>query len=98
MTLIHFSFCSAFILGLTGLALNRSPILSILLCLEGMLLMSMDGIVLTPLHLTIYLSSMMLYIMLPFAAPEAATGLSLNSDHYTTHGTDKLFSLNLLEC
>ncbi|KAK2810761.1 hypothetical protein Q5P01_000354 [Channa striata] len=38
MTPIHFTFSSAFILGLTGLAFHRTHLLSALLCLEGIIL------------------------------------------------------------
>ena len=38
MTPTHFTFSSAFILGLMGLAFHRTHLLSALLCLEGMIL------------------------------------------------------------
>ena len=38
MTPTHFTFSSAFILGLMGLAFHRTHLLSALLCLEGIIL------------------------------------------------------------
>lgn len=38
MTPAHFTFSSAFILGLIGLAFHRTHLLSALLCLEGIIL------------------------------------------------------------
>lgn len=38
MTPTHFSFTTAFILGLMGVAFHRTHLLSALLCLEGIML------------------------------------------------------------
>nr|ADM35730.1 NADH dehydrogenase subunit 4L [Xenopus laevis]QEQ13431.1 NADH dehydrogenase subunit 4L [Xenopus laevis]QEQ13444.1 NADH dehydrogenase subunit 4L [Xenopus laevis] len=98
MTLIHFSFCSAFILGLTGLALNRSHLLSALLCLEGTMLSMYVGLCIWPTSTMSFSFSLIPMLMLTFSACEAATGLALMVATTRTHGTDKLFSLNLLQC
>nr|YP_009700542.1 NADH dehydrogenase subunit 4L [Xenopus lenduensis]QEQ13613.1 NADH dehydrogenase subunit 4L [Xenopus lenduensis] len=98
MTLIHFSFCSAFILGLTGLALNRSHLLSALLCLEGTMLSMYVGLCIWPTMTMSFSFSLIPMLMLTFSACEAATGLALMVATTRTHGTDKLFNLNLLQC
>nr|YP_009700529.1 NADH dehydrogenase subunit 4L [Xenopus itombwensis]QEQ13600.1 NADH dehydrogenase subunit 4L [Xenopus itombwensis] len=98
MTLIHFSFCSAFILGLAGLALNRSHLLSALLCLEGTMLSMYVGLCTWPTMTMSFSFSLIPMLMLTFSACEAATGLALMVATTRTHGTDKLFSLNLLQC
>nr|NP_443406.1 NADH dehydrogenase subunit 4L [Zenopsis nebulosus]YP_010948215.1 NADH dehydrogenase subunit 4L [Zenopsis conchifer]WMI35282.1 NADH dehydrogenase subunit 4L [Zenopsis conchifer]BAB70334.1 NADH dehydrogenase subunit 4L [Zenopsis nebulosus] len=98
MTPIHFSISSAFILGLMGLAFHRTHLLSALLCLEGMMLSLFIALSLWALQLdaTGYASSPML--MLVFSACEASAGLALLVATARTHGTDRLQSLNLLQC
>nr|YP_009240319.1 NADH dehydrogenase subunit 4L [Galaxias platei]AMO26376.1 NADH dehydrogenase subunit 4L [Galaxias platei] len=98
MTPVHFSFTSAFVLGLMGLAFHRTHLLSALLCLEGMMLSLFIALSLWTLQLdaTGYASAPML--LLAFSACEAAAGLALLVAAARTHGTDRLQSLNLLQC
>nr|BBB04386.1 NADH dehydrogenase subunit 4L [Talismania antillarum] len=98
MTPAHFSFSSAFILGLMGLAFHRTLQLSALLCLEGMMLSLFIALSLWALQLetTGYSSAPML--LLAFSACEASAGLALLVATARTHGTDRLQSLNLLQC
>nr|YP_001994413.1 NADH dehydrogenase subunit 4L [Bathyprion danae]BAG49353.1 NADH dehydrogenase subunit 4L [Bathyprion danae] len=98
MTPSHFSFSSAFILGLMGLAFHRTHLLSALLCLEGMMLSLFVALSLWALQLetTGYSSAPML--LLAFSACEASVGLALLVATARTHGTDHLQSLNLLQC
>nr|YP_010887279.1 NADH dehydrogenase subunit 4L [Hapalogenys kishinouyei]WJJ44385.1 NADH dehydrogenase subunit 4L [Hapalogenys kishinouyei] len=98
MTPVHFTFSSTFILGLTGLAFNRTHLLSALLCLEGMMLSLFIGLSLWALQLnaTNFSSSPML--LLAFSACEASAGLALLVATARTHGTDRLKNLNLLQC
>nr|NP_443627.1 NADH dehydrogenase subunit 4L [Zeus faber]YP_010390235.1 NADH dehydrogenase subunit 4L [Zeus faber]QNM99566.1 NADH dehydrogenase subunit 4L [Zeus faber]UPV69491.1 NADH dehydrogenase subunit 4L [Zeus faber]BAB70321.1 NADH dehydrogenase subunit 4L [Zeus faber] len=98
MTPTHFSVSSAFILGLMGLAFHRTHLLSALLCLEGMMLSLFIALSLWSLQLDAagYSSSPML--MLAFSACEASAGLALLVATARTHGTDRLQSLNLLQC
>nr|WNH21382.1 NADH dehydrogenase subunit 4L [Lucania parva] len=98
MTPIHFTFSSAFMLGLAGLAFHRTHLLSALLCLEGMMLSLFIALSLWTLELnsTNFASSPM--ILLAFSACEASAGLALLVATARTHGTDNLQSLNLLQC
>nr|NP_795776.1 NADH dehydrogenase subunit 4L [Galaxias maculatus]BAC58181.1 NADH dehydrogenase subunit 4L [Galaxias maculatus] len=98
MTPVHFTFTSAFVLGLMGLAFHRTHLLSALLCLEGMMLSLFIALSLWSLQLdsTGYSSAPML--LLAFSACEAAAGLALLVATARTHGTDHLQSLNLLQC
>nr|NP_739680.1 NADH dehydrogenase subunit 4L [Diplacanthopoma brachysoma]BAC23224.1 NADH dehydrogenase subunit 4L [Diplacanthopoma brachysoma] len=98
MTPTHFAFSSAFTLGLTGLAFHRTHLLSALLCLEGMMLSLFIALSLWTLQLdsTEYSTSPML--LLAFSACEASAGLALLVATARTHGTDRLQSLNLLQC
>nr|YP_138261.1 NADH dehydrogenase subunit 4L [Bombina fortinuptialis]AAT07842.1 NADH dehydrogenase subunit 4L [Bombina fortinuptialis] len=98
MTLMHFSFCSAFILGLTGLAFHRTHLLSALLCLEGMMLSLFLGLSLWSSQMSSISFSLAPMLILTFSACEAGTGLALLVATTRTHGTDNLHNLNLLQC
>nr|YP_010960361.1 NADH dehydrogenase subunit 4L [Synchiropus atrilabiatus]WNH37725.1 NADH dehydrogenase subunit 4L [Synchiropus atrilabiatus] len=98
MTLINFSFMSAFILGLTGLSFNRTHLLSALLCLEGMMLSLYLAFSLWALTLDATNFSSAPMFLLTFSACEAGTGLALLVATARTHGSDHLKALNLLQC
>nr|YP_009364605.1 NADH dehydrogenase subunit 4L [Dolichopteryx minuscula]BAX25343.1 NADH dehydrogenase subunit 4L [Dolichopteryx minuscula] len=98
MTPVHFSFTSAFILGLMGLAFHRTHLLSALLCLEGMMLSLFIALSLWSLQLETTNYSTAPMLLLAFSACEASTGLALLVATARTHGTDRLQSLNLLQC
>nr|WNH23811.1 NADH dehydrogenase subunit 4L [Aprion virescens] len=98
MTPVHFTFSSAFILGLTGLAFHRTHLLSALLCLEGMMLSLFIALSLWTLQLGTTHFSASPMLLLAFSACEASAGLALLVATARTHGTDHLQSLNLLQC
>nr|QAT19489.1 NADH dehydrogenase subunit 4L [Hoplias malabaricus]QAT19496.1 NADH dehydrogenase subunit 4L [Hoplias malabaricus] len=98
MTPVHFSFSSAFILGLTGLAFHRTHLLSALLCLEGMMLSLFIALALWALQLEVMAFSTAPMLLLAFSACEASAGLALLVATTRTHGTDRLQNLNLLQC
>nr|YP_001293468.1 NADH dehydrogenase subunit 4L [Siganus fuscescens]YP_003127089.1 NADH dehydrogenase subunit 4L [Siganus unimaculatus]YP_009029589.1 NADH dehydrogenase subunit 4L [Siganus guttatus]YP_009058833.1 NADH dehydrogenase subunit 4L [Siganus canaliculatus]YP_009107485.1 NADH dehydrogenase subunit 4L [Siganus vulpinus]AZJ16621.1 NADH dehydrogenase subunit 4L [Siganus sutor]UFH80662.1 NADH dehydrogenase subunit 4L [Siganus luridus]UFH80675.1 NADH dehydrogenase subunit 4L [Siganus rivulatus]WHN6326 len=98
MTPVHFTFSSAFVLGLMGLAFHRTHLLSALLCLEGMMLSLFIALSLWTLQLGATNFSASPMILLAFSACEASAGLALLVATARTHGTDHLQSLNLLQC
>nr|YP_009029563.1 NADH dehydrogenase subunit 4L [Siganus puellus]AHB14406.1 NADH dehydrogenase subunit 4L [Siganus puellus] len=98
MTPVHFTFSSAFMLGLMGLAFHRTHLLSALLCLEGMMLSLFIALSLWTLQLGATNFSASPMILLAFSACEASAGLALLVATARTHGTDHLQSLNLLQC
>nr|AJA05885.1 NADH dehydrogenase subunit 4L [Nibea coibor] len=98
MTPVHYAFSSAFILGLTGLAFHRTHLLSALLCLEGMMLSLFITLSLWTLQLNSTNFSTAPMLLLAFSACEASVGLALLVATSRTHGTDRLQSLNLLQC
>uniref|UniRef100_A0AAN0LJ00 NADH-ubiquinone oxidoreductase chain 4L n=1 Tax=Araiocypris batodes TaxID=3113020 RepID=A0AAN0LJ00_9TELE len=98
MTPVHFSFSSAFILGLMGLAFHRTHLLSALLCLEGMMLSLFIALALWTLQFETMNFSTAPMLLLAFSACEASTGLALLVATARTHGTDRLQNLNLLQC
>nr|AIZ03165.1 NADH dehydrogenase subunit 4L [Mobula tarapacana] len=98
MTPIHFTFSTAFILSLLGLALNRSHLLSALICLEGMMLSLFVAISLWSTTMAAPICSLAPMILLTFSACEASSGLALLVATARTHGSDTLKNLNLLQC
>nr|YP_009572117.1 NADH dehydrogenase subunit 4L [Johnius borneensis]QBI38041.1 NADH dehydrogenase subunit 4L [Johnius borneensis] len=98
MTLVHYVFSSAFILGLTGLALHRTHLLSALLCLEAMMLSLFIALSLWTLQLGATSFSAAPLLLLAFSACEASVGLALLVAASRTHGSDRLQSLSLLQC
>nr|NP_839819.1 NADH dehydrogenase subunit 4L [Amia calva]AAR16098.1 NADH dehydrogenase subunit 4L [Amia calva]BAB40750.1 NADH dehydrogenase subunits 4L [Amia calva] len=98
MTPVHFSFSSAFILALMGLAFHRTHFLSALLCLEGMMLSLFIALSLWSLQLEATTHAATPMLLLAFSACEASAGLALLVATARTHGTDRLQSLNLLQC
>nr|YP_010389678.1 NADH dehydrogenase subunit 4L [Upeneus sulphureus]UPT34452.1 NADH dehydrogenase subunit 4L [Upeneus sulphureus] len=98
MTPVFFAFSSAFILGLLGLAFNRIHLLSALLCLEGMMLSLFIAFSVWALQLDSTSASTTPMLLLAFSACEASAGLALLVATARTHGTDRLQSLNLLQC
>nr|YP_010614449.1 NADH dehydrogenase subunit 4L [Chitala chitala]ARO75730.1 NADH dehydrogenase subunit 4L [Chitala chitala]WAS32728.1 NADH dehydrogenase subunit 4L [Chitala chitala] len=98
MTPMHFTFSSAFILGLMGLAFHRTHLLSALLCLEGMMLSLFIATALWSLQLESIAYSAAPMLLLAFSACEASAGLALLVATARTHGTDHLQNLNLLQC
>lgn len=98
MTPVHFSFSSAFILGLIGLAFHRTHLLSALLCLEGIILSLFIALALWAMQFESTSFSTAPILLLAFSACEASTGLALLVATARTHGTDRLQNLNLLQC
>nr|WNH22461.1 NADH dehydrogenase subunit 4L [Citharichthys spilopterus]WNH37985.1 NADH dehydrogenase subunit 4L [Paralichthyidae sp.] len=98
MTSVQFAFSSAFLLGLIGLAFHRFHLLSALLCLEGMMLSLFLALSLWTLQLNSTCFSATPLFLLAFSACEAGTGLALLVATARTHGTDRLQSLNMLQC
>nr|YP_009058884.1 NADH dehydrogenase subunit 4L [Rhodeus lighti]AIM58830.1 NADH dehydrogenase subunit 4L [Rhodeus lighti] len=98
MTPLHFSFSSAFTLGLMGLAFHRTHLLSALLCLEGMMLSLFIALALWTLQFESTNFSTAPMLLLAFSACEASTGLALLVATTRTHGDDRLQNLSLLQC
>nr|YP_005089121.1 NADH dehydrogenase subunit 4L [Ehirava fluviatilis]BAL43656.1 NADH dehydrogenase subunit 4L [Ehirava fluviatilis] len=98
MTTAFFSFSAAFTLGLVGLTLRRTHLLSALLCLEGMMLSLFVALSLWTLQMEATNFSGAPLILLAFSACEASTGLALLVATSRTHGTDRVEAFNLLQC
>nr|YP_007375004.1 NADH dehydrogenase subunit 4L [Neoscopelus macrolepidotus]BAM74819.1 NADH dehydrogenase subunit 4L [Neoscopelus macrolepidotus] len=98
MTPTHFTFSSAFLLGLMGLGFHRTHLLSALLCLVDMMLSLFIALSIWALQLGATGYSAAPMVLLAFSACEASAGLALLVATARTHGTDRLQSLNLLQC
>nr|YP_010126033.1 NADH dehydrogenase subunit 4L [Hippocampus nalu]QKV49106.1 NADH dehydrogenase subunit 4L [Hippocampus nalu] len=98
MTPTHFTFSATFMLGLAGLTFHRKHLLSALLCLEGMMLSLYMALSLWTLQINSINLSPAPMMMLAFSACEASAGLALLVATSRTHGTDRLQTLNILQC
>nr|YP_003345419.1 NADH dehydrogenase subunit 4L [Robinsia catherinae]YP_010956713.1 NADH dehydrogenase subunit 4L [Xenoconger fryeri]WMY89806.1 NADH dehydrogenase subunit 4L [Xenoconger fryeri]BAI53219.1 NADH dehydrogenase subunit 4L [Robinsia catherinae] len=91
-------FSMMFIMGFSGLALQRKHLLSALLCLESMMLAIYIIMALWSFNTGSSMFSLGPMVLLTFAACEAGMGLALLVATSRTHGTDLLKNLNLLQC
>nr|YP_010276488.1 NADH dehydrogenase subunit 4L [Omobranchus fasciolatoceps]UHY39621.1 NADH dehydrogenase subunit 4L [Omobranchus fasciolatoceps]URH13677.1 NADH dehydrogenase subunit 4L [Omobranchus fasciolatoceps] len=98
MLITQFSFSSAFMMGMAGLAFTRTHLLSALLCLEGMMLSLYIALTLWTLTLSSMNFSSAPILLLAFSVCEASAGLALLVATVRTHGSDRLQTLNLLQC
>nr|BBI37580.1 NADH dehydrogenase subunit 4L [Trimma cana]BBI37690.1 NADH dehydrogenase subunit 4L [Trimma cana] len=98
MTPAQFTFSTAFMLGLGGLTFHRTHLLSALLCLEGMMLSLFLGLSFWALEMNSMNLSASPLLLLAFSACEASAGLALLVATARTHGSDKLMTLNILQC
>nr|YP_009685837.1 NADH dehydrogenase subunit 4L [Fundulopanchax filamentosus]QDV92708.1 NADH dehydrogenase subunit 4L [Fundulopanchax filamentosus] len=98
MTLTLFTFASMFMLGLAGLTFHRTHLLSALLCLEGIMLSIFIALSLWTLQLDSNNFSASPLLLLAFSACEASVGLALLVATARTHGSDRINTLNLLQC
>nr|YP_010515087.1 NADH dehydrogenase subunit 4L [Narcine timlei]UXL87073.1 NADH dehydrogenase subunit 4L [Narcine timlei] len=94
----HFIIISTFMFSLMGLALNRSHLLSALICLESMMLSLFISIALWTMMMNSTSWTISPMILLTFSACEASSGLALLVASTRTHGSDQLKNLNLLQC
>ncbi|YP_337788.1 NADH dehydrogenase subunit 4L (mitochondrion) [Saccoglossus kowalevskii] len=86
------------ILATLGLALNRSHLLSALLCLELLLISSFAGVALWANMTSNFPLLPASLLLITFSACEASAGLGLLVSISRTHGSDLIRSLNLLQC
>nr|YP_187591.1 NADH dehydrogenase subunit 4L [Astropecten polyacanthus]BAD86699.1 NADH dehydrogenase subunit 4L [Astropecten polyacanthus] len=88
---------SLFYLGLIGILINRLHFLSILLCLELLLISIFLGIILYSCNFnTIFIFPNNL-ILLTLSACEASAGLSLMVILSRTHNSDLVLNINILQ-
>nr|YP_009711371.1 NADH dehydrogenase subunit 4L [Plestiodon tunganus]QGA46913.1 NADH dehydrogenase subunit 4L [Plestiodon tunganus] len=98
MTTPYFTFNAAFMLGILGLSLHRTHLVSALLCIEAMMLALFSALTVMSSTLQLPATTMTPILLLTFSACEAGTGLALLVATSRTHGTDHLQNLNLLQC
>nr|YP_009003634.1 NADH dehydrogenase subunit 4L [Uraeotyphlus gansi]AGZ19119.1 NADH dehydrogenase subunit 4L [Uraeotyphlus gansi] len=98
MSMMTYSLYSAFMLGLTGMVLHRTHLLSALICLEGMMLSLFIAMSTWSVMIQSTMFMMTPMILLTFSACGASTGLAILVATTRTHGTDMMQNLNLLQC
>nr|YP_009271641.1 NADH dehydrogenase subunit 4L [Scincella vandenburghi]ANX10365.1 NADH dehydrogenase subunit 4L [Scincella vandenburghi] len=98
MTTTYFLFNTAFLLGILGLSMHRTHLVSALLCIEAMMLALFSAMTMLSSNIQLPTTTMLPVILLAFSACEAGTGLALLVATARTHGSDHLQNLNLLQC
>uniref|UniRef100_UPI0030FE48C1 NADH dehydrogenase subunit 4L n=1 Tax=Ablepharus sikimmensis TaxID=3147709 RepID=UPI0030FE48C1 len=98
MTTLYFTFNMAFMLGLSGLAMHRTHLVSALLCIEAMMLALFLAMTMYSSNIQLSSTTVLPILLLAFSACEAGTGLALLVATARTHGTDHMQNLNLLQC
>uniref|UniRef100_UPI002115AB2F NADH dehydrogenase subunit 4L n=1 Tax=Aspidodiadema arcitum TaxID=2962504 RepID=UPI002115AB2F len=88
---------SMFYLGLMGVLLNRLHFLSILLCLELLLISLFIGIAMWNVNLLVSQNTTYNLLLLTLSACEASLGLSLMVALSRTHSSDLVANLSLLQ-
>nr|YP_009730959.1 NADH dehydrogenase subunit 4L [Darevskia saxicola]YP_009910944.1 NADH dehydrogenase subunit 4L [Darevskia brauneri]QBA55856.1 NADH dehydrogenase subunit 4L [Darevskia saxicola]QDP70173.1 NADH dehydrogenase subunit 4L [Darevskia brauneri] len=89
---------SSFLLGLLGLSFHRTHLMSILICIEGlMLVIYLTMALLIPSTNTSTIAILPI-LLLALSACEASSGLALLVATSRTHGTDHMKTMNLLKC
>uniref|UniRef100_UPI0030E3DD7F NADH dehdrogenase subunit 4L n=1 Tax=Henricia reniossa TaxID=2053902 RepID=UPI0030E3DD7F len=96
--ILHWAFTalSIFYLGLLGILINRLHLLSILLCLELLLISIFFTINILAFNTSPHLISASI-ILLALSASEASTGLSLMVALSRTHNSDLVNNINILQ-
>uniref|UniRef100_UPI0022DCDC8C NADH dehydrogenase subunit 4L n=1 Tax=Tripneustes kermadecensis TaxID=2004905 RepID=UPI0022DCDC8C len=87
---------SIFYLGLMGILLNRLHFLSVLLCLELLLISLFIGIAIWNNNVGTHQNTTFNLLLLTLSACEASIGLSLMVALSRTHSSDLVTNLNLL--
>lgn len=98
MSIILFLFNTIFLLGLLGLSIHRTHFISVLICLEGIILTLFLIIATFTTSTNTPTTAILPILLLALSACEASTGLALLVATSRTHGTDHIKSLNLLKC
>nr|AID52365.1 NADH dehydrogenase subunit 4L [Pitta nympha]BCD55890.1 NADH dehydrogenase subunit 4L [Pitta nympha] len=98
MTFLHLSFYATFTLSGLGLAFHRTHLISVLLCLENMMLALYLTLTAWTTQNQTTSTTLMPILMLAFSACEAGIGLAILVASTRTHGSDHLHNLNALQC
>nr|YP_009910853.1 NADH dehydrogenase subunit 4L [Darevskia derjugini]QDP70082.1 NADH dehydrogenase subunit 4L [Darevskia derjugini] len=98
MSTILFLLNTSFLLGLLGLSLHRTHLMSILICIEGMMLIIYLMMAMLISTTNTPTTAILPLLLLALSACEASSGLALLVATSRTHGTDHMKILNLLKC
>nr|YP_009910879.1 NADH dehydrogenase subunit 4L [Darevskia praticola]QDP70108.1 NADH dehydrogenase subunit 4L [Darevskia praticola] len=98
MLTILFLLNISFLLGLLGLSFHRTHLMSILICLEGLMLVIYLMMALLISSTNTSTTAILPILLLALSACEASSGLALLVATSRTHGTDHMKTMNLLKC
>nr|BAX77944.1 NADH dehydrogenase subunit 4L [Homonota fasciata] len=98
MTMELFASATAFALGLAGLTLHRTHLVSALLCIEALVLALFVALTTASQISSSTTTTPAPIALLALAACEAGTGLALLVASARTHSPNYLKTLNLLKC
>nr|AMR36350.1 NADH dehydrogenase subunit 4L [Eremias arguta] len=98
MSTTLFLLSTSFLLGLMGLTFHRVHLMSILICIETMMLVLYLMMTTFVSFTNITTTAIMPILLLAMSACEASSGLALLVATSRTHGTDHMNNLNLLKC
>ncbi len=86
-----------FVIGLTGIFINRKNIIVLLMCIELMLLAVNTNFIAFSRYLGDYHGQVFVFFILTVAAVEAAIGLAILVIIFRTRGTVSIKKMNILK-
>nr|YP_086875.1 NADH dehydrogenase subunit 4L [Amphisbaena schmidti]AAT08524.1 NADH dehydrogenase subunit 4L [Amphisbaena schmidti] len=89
---------TALLLALIGMAIHRTHFISVLLCIETMMLTLYFIMAHLALHTSTPTNTTMPLMLLTLSACEAGTGLALLVATVRTHSSDHMNNINMLQC
>nr|YP_086888.1 NADH dehydrogenase subunit 4L [Geocalamus acutus]AAT08537.1 NADH dehydrogenase subunit 4L [Geocalamus acutus] len=89
---------SAFLLAMVGMMLHRLHFISILLCIESMMLSLYCMMTTLTFYTHTPTTATMPIMLLTLSACEASTGLALLVATIRTHSSDHMAAMNMLQC
>nr|YP_010234445.1 NADH dehydrogenase subunit 4L [Psammodromus algirus]QTA72611.1 NADH dehydrogenase subunit 4L [Psammodromus algirus] len=98
MSTILFFLNMSFLLSLLGLTFHRTHLMSILVCIEGMMLILFVMLASFSSSTNTSTTAIIPILLLAMSACEASTGLALLVATSRTHSSDHMKNLNLLKC
>ena len=88
---------SLFFIGLTGIFINRKNVLTVIICLELILLSINMNLLITSYYLDDVLGQIFVIMILTVAAAESSLGLAILIVYYRSRGTIAIELINKLK-
>ena len=94
---VFFIALSLFIIGLFGIFINRKNVLTVIICIELILLSINLNLLISAFYLDDVLGEIFVVIILTVAAAESSIGLAILIIYYRLRGTIAIEFINLLK-